>query len=137
LLVVVALVVAAPALRSEPSDGFPLSSYPMFSSDRGRVAAVATAVGIDADGTAHRLGPHAIGGGDEAMLAASAVRRAAAAGGAETARFCEEVAARVAGDGRTDLRAVQIRTEVRDAVADVEAEDAPLDVVVHATCALP
>jgi hypothetical protein len=134
VLVAVALVVVAPALRSEPRDGFPLSSYPMFSHDRGRIAAIGTAVGLDGDGVVHRLGPHAVGGGDEVMLAASAARRAIGAGPEAAARYCDEVAARVDDD---DLVAVEVRTEVRDAIDDVAADDPPIDVEVHARCEVP
>jgi hypothetical protein len=129
LLVALAAVVAWPALDPSPSDGFPISSYPMFASDRGRVVVVATAVGLDASGAAHRLDPHAIGGGDEVMLAASAVRRAVA--GDDAPRFCREVAGRVDDAG---VVAVEVRTERRDAVADPTADDPPLDVTVHARC---
>ena len=132
VLVVLAAVVAWPALDPSPSDGFPISSYPMFASDRGRVVDVATAVGLDAAGDVHRLDPHAIGGGDEVMLAASAVRRAVASGDAP--RFCTEVARRVDDEG---VVAVEVRTERRDAVADPTAADPPLGVTVHATCELP
>ena len=130
LLVVLAAVVTWPAVDPSPSDGFPISSYPMFASDRGRVVEVPTAVGVDADGDVHRLDPHAIGGGDEVMLAASAVRRAVATGDAD--RFCSEVASRTAG-----FDAVEIRTERRDAVADPTADDPPLSIVVHARCGVP
>lgn len=134
LLAVLAAVLAWPAVDPTPSDGFPVSSYPMFASDRGRVVEVATAIGVDSDGGRHRLDPHAIGGGDEVMLAASAVRRAVAAGPDEAERFCAEVADRLAGDGDRDIVAVEVRTEVRDAVADPTADDDPLDVRVHARC---
>lgn len=132
LLAVLAAVLAWPAVDPTPSDGFPVSSYPMFAGDRGRIVEVATAVGVDEDGRRHRLDPHAIGGGDEVMLAASAVRRAVDAGPDETARFCAEVADRLAPDGETV--AVEIRTELRDAVADPTADDEPRELRVHARC---
>lgn len=135
LLAAVGLLVVSPALRPDRPDGFPLSSYPMFSTDRGRIAHLATAVGIDAAGAEHRLGPHAVGGGDEVMLAASAVRRAVAAGAAEAERFCAEVAGRV--DGDDGVVEVEVRTEVRDVVADPGAEGPPLDVRRHARCPVP
>jgi hypothetical protein len=131
LLVAFALAVASPALRAEPRDSFPLSSYPMFSHDRGRIASIATAVGLDAEGGVHRLGPRAVGGGDEVMLAVSAASRAARNGPAEAARFCAEVAGRV---DDSEVVVVEVRTEVRDAVDDVGADREPLDVVVHARC---
>jgi hypothetical protein len=130
-----ALVVGWPALASEPADGFPVSSYPMFAGDRDRVVVLATAIGRTAGGEEQRLGPHAVGGGDEVMLAASAARRAIAAGGAEPARFCGEVARRVAdGAGPDDVVRVEVRTERRDAVADPRAERPAEAVTVHASC---
>lgn len=131
VLSAVFLSVASPALLPDPGDGFPVSSYPMFSHDRDRVVAVATAVGIDGAGAEHRLGPYVVGGGDEVMLAASAARHAAAGGPGAAARYCDEVAGRVRDPA---VVAVEVRTEVRDAVADVRARHDPLDVVVHARC---
>lgn len=130
----VALLVLWPTLRSEPEDGFPLSSYPMFSYDRDRIAAIGTAVGIDAGGDVHRLGTHVVGGGDETMLAVSAARRAIAGGADAAARYCDEVASRVRNGS---IVAVEVRTEVRDAVDDVAAEGEPLEVDVHARCEVP
>lgn len=131
MLGVVAVVVASPAVVPDADDDFPLSTYPMFSHDRGRVAAIATAVGLDHEGGVHRLGPRAVGGGDEVMLAVSAARRGAAT---DPEGYCREVA------GRVDdpiVERVEVRTEVRDAVDDVDAAAEPLDVVVHAECPVP
>jgi hypothetical protein len=132
LLGAVALAVAWPALQDEPADGFPVSSYPMFAGDRDRIVVLATAVGRTADGDERRLGPHAVGGGDEVMLAASAARLAVAGGPEEVRRYCAEVAERVAGDD--DVVRVEVRTEVRDAVADPDAERPAESVEVHASC---
>jgi hypothetical protein len=131
LLVVLGLVVGWPALQPHAADGFPISSYPMFAHRSGSVVRLATAVGLDDEGELHRLGPHAIGGGDEVVLAAEQARRAVDEGPASTAAFCEEVAARVDDDGIVE---VVVRTEVRDALVDLEAEDEPIDVVEHARC---
>lgn len=132
-LAVLGAVVAWPALLPHPADGFPVSSYPMFASDRDRTVVLATAVGLTAEGEVHRLDPGAIGGGDEVMLAAEAARLAIAAGPTEARRFCAEVADRVDDE---EVRRVQLRTETRDAVADPRAQDPPLDVAVHAECAV-
>ena len=134
LLGALALAVGWPALQPHPADGFPVSSYPMFASDRGRVVVLATAVGRAASGGERRLGPGAIGGGDEVMLAAEAARLAVAGGPGEARRFCAEVAERVAEE---DVVAVEVRTEVRDAVADPDAGDPPQAVQVHARCEVP
>ena len=129
LLTSLAAVVLWPALQPHASDGFPLSTYPMFAADTGSVVAIVTVVGIAADGATHRLDPHAIGGGDEVMLAAEAARYAVRDGSA--AEYCAEVAARVDDDTTV---AVEVRTEVRDAVADVDASEPADEVRVHARC---
>ena len=124
-----ALVVLWPALLPRASDGFPLSTYPMFANDTGSVVAIQTAVGVDAAGDEHRLDPHAIGGGDEPVLAAEAARYAVRNG--EAAEYCAEVAGRV---DDADIVAVVVRTEVRDAVTDVDASEPARDITVHARC---
>ena len=130
-----ALAVAWPALQPHPADGFPVSSYPMFASDRGRDVVLATAVGVTEGGGEVRLGPQAVGGGDEVMLAASAARRAVGAGADEAQRYCREVAERVAGGAGPDgVIAVEVRTEHRDAVADPRAQQPADEVEVHASC---
>jgi hypothetical protein len=134
LLGAIALAVGWPALQPHAADGFPISNYPMFAARSGTVVRIATAVGIDADGDVHRLGPHAIGGGDEVVLAAEQARRAVEEGGASVTAYCEEVARRV---DDPDVVTVVVRTEARDAVADVRADEAPIDVTVHATCEVP
>jgi hypothetical protein len=130
LLLLLAAAVLWPALQPHPADGFPISSYPMFARRSGTVVRLATAVGIDADGDEHRLGPGPLGGGDEVVLAAELARRAVDEGRASAEAFCEEVAARV----DDDIVTVEVRVEERDAVADIGADDAPLDVDVHARC---
>lgn len=131
LLAGLALVVGWPAVQPHAADGFPVSNYPMFARRSGSVVALDTAVGIDVDGVVHRLGPAALGGGGEVMLASELARRAVDEGDDSTAAYCREVADRI--DDVTIAR-VEVRTEVRDAIADVAADDAPIDVVVHATC---
>ena len=129
LLVCVGAVVLFPALQPQHGDGFPLSTYPMFAADRGSVVAISTAVGIDGDGDVHRLDPSDIGGGDEPMLAAEAARVAVRDG--DAGAYCDEVAARV--DDRS-ITTVEVRTEVRDAVRDVDASEPADEVRVHARC---
>ena len=134
-----AVIVAWPALRQPPRDGFPLSTYPMFASDRGTLSVVATAVGVTDGGTRVRLSPEALAGTDEPMLAVSTARRAVEAGHAEP--WCAEVAGRVADgarrDGRVPLVAVEVVVESHDAVAFFAGDGDPLDVDVRARCEVP
>jgi hypothetical protein len=136
--VLLALAVGWPALRSSPGDGFPVSSYPMFASDRGRIVTLATAVGLTDRGEELRLGPPAVGGGDEVMLAASAARLAVAGSGPDARRYCSEVADRVAdGAGPAEVTMIEVRTEERDAVADPRARRPARGLTVHARCEVP
>jgi hypothetical protein len=134
LLVALALVVGWPALQPHPADGFPISSYPMFSTDRGRRVALTTAVGVSDDGRELRLGSAALGGGDQTMLAVSTVQRAVGGGPASALAFCEDVAARV---DDPDVIEVRVQTERRDSLDDVLARDPARSVDVHARCAAP
>ena len=125
---VVAAVVFAPAVLPDASDGFPISTYPMFTSDRGRVMALDTAVLVDGD-ERERLSPGAISGTDEVVLASTTVRRAIAGGDAALERLCHDIAGRVDGPGE-----VQVVTEVHDTVDLIRERRPPTSVTVHARC---
>jgi hypothetical protein len=112
-------------------DSFPLSNYPMFSYDRGRVADIDTAVGVDRAGRSVRLSPEVIAGGGEVILAAETVSKSVQRG--DTDALCREIAARA--DGR-DLLSIQIVTERHDVIRWFEGHEEPLGVVVHASCAV-
>jgi hypothetical protein len=134
VLVAVVVVVALPALRQPPRDGFPLSTYPMFAAERDREVVVATAVGIGPEtGEVERLDPGVIADTDEVMLAAETVRLAVQGGGG--ARLCNEIADRLAGDA--DIDEVELRLETYDAVDYFDGDKDPLDVTVEASCAVP
>jgi hypothetical protein len=132
----VALVVLSPALRSSPRDGFPLSNYPMFASDIGRVTTLDTAKGVRADGTTVPLSPELVTGTGEVILAASTVSNAVAAGPDRTNGLCAEIASRVAG-ARDDIAQIRIATETYDAVNWFQGATTPSAVVVRATCPVP
>jgi hypothetical protein len=125
--VVAALAVASPLLRDPTSDTYPLSTYPMFATDRGGAHRIATAVEIDPDGTVHRLSPELIAGTDEVVLAAVTVDRSVRRGEAD--ELCAEIADRV-GPGRR----IDVRTETVDVVALVADDAPPLEVETHASC---
>jgi hypothetical protein len=126
--VAVGAVVLAPALLPDPADDFPISTYPMFTIERGDVVDLDTAVLVDDDGR-HRLSPEAIGGTDEIVAAAVTVSNAVAGGAATLALLCQDIADRVDDDGE-----VQIVTERHDAV-DLLRDGAPaIEVTVHERC---
>lgn len=135
---VLAAAVAAvlgPPLWPPPADSYPLSTYPMFSIDRGAVSQVATVVGVDEAGEEARLTPGLIGGTDEPMLAVATASRAARGTLAEQRRLCEQVAGRVARSGRDEVVAVRLQVEVHDSVAHVTGDEVePRSVRVLATC---
>lgn len=138
LLVVVAAM-ASPVVLDPPPDDFPISTYPMFTADRGAPSAVRTAVGVTAADARHRLSPALLAGADEPILAVRTARVAVDSGRADD--WCLEVARRVADDAtiRAGERIVGIEvvTEVHDAAATLAAGADPLDVTLHAACRVP
>lgn len=126
--VVAVAAVAAPAVLPDPEDDFPLSTYPMFTTERGRVVDLDTAVLVDEDGR-HRLSPEDVGGTDEIVAAAVAVSRAIAGGPVALATLCGDIAERVDGPGT-----VEVVTERHDAVALLQNGAPPVEVTVHQRC---
>lgn len=126
--VAVALAVVAPAVLPTASDGFPISTYPMFTSERGRVMALDTVVLVDGD-QRERLSPVVIGGTDEIVLAAVTVTNAIRGGTDALRRLCEEVATRADGPGT-----IEIVTETHDTVALLQDDAEPQAIRVHHRC---
>jgi hypothetical protein len=129
--VAVGLVVVAPAVLPEPADDFPISTYPMFTTERGEVVDIDTAVRVDEAGR-HRLTPEIVGGTSEIVSAAVTVSRAIAGGGAALTRLCGEIADRVGEPG-----SIEIVTERHDAVALLQDGAEPVEVTVHERCDRP
>jgi hypothetical protein len=130
----VGVIVCWPVLAHPDRDGFPLSTYPMFSSRRTRTEPLSTVVGIDAEGSQRWLDPWLLNGTHEVIQAAAVVSDEIAAG--EAPRLCTDVAARAADHG-TDLVRVEVVTVRYDAVDWFAGEREPLERTVHASCALP
>jgi hypothetical protein len=137
--VAVLAAMLGPPLRSPPRDSYPLSTYPMFSSDRGRISSVATVVALDRGGAVHRLDPHLVSGADEVMLAVQTAANAVRRGPEASLALCQDVADRVsgAGGGLGDVTEVVVRVERHDAVAHFTSDPTPLSVVDHADCPVP
>ena len=124
------VAVAAVALPGfTDRDSFPLSNYPMFSNDRGRVTAFDTAVGVDTDGNVERLSPRRISGSYEVIHAASTVSKAIRIGDADG--LCREIAERARDDG---LMRIEVVTETYDTVRWFEGDETPIARRVHARC---
>src|SRR4051794_8599922 len=77
---VVGVIVCWPVLAHPDRDGFPLSTYPMFSSRRSRDEPLSTVVGIDADGGQRWLDPWLLNGTREVIQAAAVVNDEIVAG---------------------------------------------------------
>ena len=132
--VLAVLAVLSPALHER--DSYPLSTYPMFSHDRGRVATIPTAVGYRADGARVRLSPDLVAGGIEVIHAAVTVDESVRRG--DTPALCAEIAARVArAASRRDVVRVEVVSETHDVIAWFDGAGEPSAVTVHASCAVP
>lgn len=131
----VVIAIIGPALRSPPRDSYPLSTYPMFSHDRGRMSDIATVVGVADDGTTIRLTPSLIGGNDEVMLAVQTVSNAVRAGGDRPLELCEQVAGRVVASGPDDAEYIRVAVERYDAIDYLaHGEQEPRSVDIAAEC---
>jgi hypothetical protein len=130
--------VASPLLenwRSVPTDSFPLSYYPMFTSERGETAAVTYMVGIDATGARRPLHyRYAAGGGmNQARKRITNMVRNGKAGD-----LCRSVAENVAmrSTRRLDtIVAIEIRTDSYRLREYFETSNrVPVTEEVHHTC---
>jgi hypothetical protein len=119
--------VAAPGISDR--DSFPLSNYPMFSYDRGRVTALDSAVGVTDTGEYERLSPEIIAGGYEPIHAAQTVAKAIRSGEADD--LCAEVAQRARRDG---IVRIEVVTETYDTIRWFDGDETPIKRVVHASC---
>jgi hypothetical protein len=114
-------------------DGFPLSTYPMFSGARGTEAKLAHVVARRADGSATPMPPRMLGTA-EIMQAAQIARNAAKDRG-RAQELCVRVAERAAADPDwADAVAVEVRTDEYDAVAYWSGSRSSLASRVHARC---
>jgi hypothetical protein len=126
--VAVGAVVLAPAVLPDPEDDFPISTYPMFTTERGEVVDLDTAVLVDDSGR-HRLSPEVVGGSDQIVTAAVVVSQAISEGSAATRLLCEDIADRVDGPG-----SIEIVTERHDAVDLLRDGTDAISVTVHERC---
>ncbi len=134
-LVVIAAMIW-PALREQPYDSFPLSTYPMFSSKRD-TAWIHVVVGFDERGNEHRIGPRLVANA-EVMQAAQTIQQAIRR--KQAPALCERVARAVALTPELDAL---VRLEVQSRRFDprtyfvTEAGRTPLELRRRARCAVP
>ena len=118
-------------------DGFPLSTYPMYSRARGDAVTVATAQAVDASGTVATLTLGVIGDSDDPLIVAGELRDAIRDDRAQ--ERCLEIALRAAewDDLPPGTSTIDVVTERHDVVAQVEGSSSLLDRTVHASCPEP
>lgn len=137
VLGVVVVAMLGPPLRRPPRDSFPLSTYPMFADDRGRISSVATVVGLTADGEVVRLSPELIAGTDEVILAVETAADAVHRGRGAASHLCDQVASRVASADRPTITSVRVGVETHDAIGYFDGHRRePEHVAVLAECAV-
>lgn len=127
-----------PALLDPSDDGFPLSTYPMFANDRGKIARVVRAVALGADGREHRIAPELVSS-SEAMQVVQTLQRTFAAGPAEAERLCRAIAGRLRTSGDPTLERatrVELQSVAVDSVRYLAGEAEPVSRRVHASCAI-
>jgi hypothetical protein len=112
-------------------DGFPFSTYPMYSSSRGEQVTFATANGVTADGGRQRLSLGLIGNSDDPLIVAGELRAALRDGRADAR--CREIAKRVAS-ALPGVQRIEVVTERHDVVAQVEDRDGLVERRIHAEC---
>lgn len=126
-------LVASPLFGAfEDDTAFPISTYPMFASDRPQVVSIAHAEATDAGGRTVPVPPEAVAN-DEVIQAFETVRQAIRDGPAALDALCRHVATKLGSGPATEVRIV---TETFDAVAYFEGQKAPLSRTVHTTCAV-
>jgi hypothetical protein len=119
----------SPALRDR--DSFPLSTYPVYASARGREATFVTADGERADGSVHRLSMDVIARTDDPLIAASRLADAVSAGRADD--LCTEIA----GRAPSDLVAVVVVRERHEVVDSARGDESLLQREQLARCPVP
>ncbi len=112
-------------------DSHPLSTYPMYSSARGREVTLPGALALTDRGDEQRLSLGEVGASSDPLIVAGELRSAIRAGRAD--ERCQEIAGRVRDPG---VVTVAVVIERHDVVAQVQGEPSLIERTVHATCPL-
>ncbi len=133
----VLLAMLAPLLRSGHVDGFPLTTYPMYSGAMGKTSRIRTILGVTPSGAQETLSPTLIAGDPSVILAVRTT--AAAKRRADKLALCRRVAERVAADPERSARYTELvfLTERYDAPAFFLGATEPEAIKVHARCPVP
>lgn len=134
IVVTAGVVAALVAPVAFDRDGFPLSTYPMYSRARGQSVSFATAQAVDADGVKSTLTLGVIGDSDDPLIVAGELRDVIRDDRAD--QRCEEIARRAAvwGGLPTGATSIEVVTERHDVVVQVEGGESLLERTVHASC---
>ncbi len=127
--VLLVVLVAAPMFGPAGDDSYPLSSYPMFASDRGEVSRFYSAVGLHTRGDRDTLSPRLVGGTSEIVHAAETIRVASQRGTVDG--LCDEIAGRLDAD---DYEYVEVVRDRIDAVGWFDGRREPIDTELLARC---
>ena len=111
LLALFVLLLVSPALRNV--DSFPLSTQPMYASNRPSTARLATVIGRDNSGAPRRLSLRVVAATDDPLIAQSSVGRSIRAGRAT--EVCRAVADRLTP--KSVVVSVEVVWETVDVVA--------------------
>ena len=115
-------------------DGYPLSTYPMYSRSRENAVTFATAQAVDANGVTSTLTLGVIGDSDDPLIVAGELRDAIRDGRA--GERCEEISERAAvwSGLPTEISSIEVVTERHDVVVRVEGGQSLVERTVHASC---
>lgn len=137
-----ALVLAAvlSPLRLDPQDpsqdSFPLSTYPMFSYDRGRIASVTIALARGPGGLELPIPPGFVAT-SETMQAMKTIAKSVRQGGERERELCRSIAERVASSPDPKFRAAEEVAFVRNTVDSIDylaGDTRPRSREVHMRC---
>lgn len=136
------LVLAAtlwPLTNAPHDDGYPLSTYPMFSRPlHSPVSEITRAVAVTSSGAQRSIAPQYVANA-EVLQAMVTLRKAVQGGNKPAARLCRAIAERLVQAGALpEAREVQLLTQRIDAVAYVGyGKLAPQHSHLHARCPVP
>ncbi len=125
----------SPLVRDPVDDGFPLSTYPMFATERPTRLRMSYALGVTTSGERRYLRPFLVGS-TEVLQAFTIVALAVHDGPRAQRRLCTEIANRVAASGDTELATIRIVTGSHDAL-DVLLHDKLGHEVERVRCRVP
>jgi len=132
-LVTAAVVGAVVAPVALDADGFPLSTYPMYSRLRSTEVEFVTAQAVDPHGARSRLSLGVIGASDDPLIVAGELRATIRAGRADDR--CAAIAERWrAARAANEPGTIDVVSEVHDVVRLATGDDSLLERTVHARC---